>query len=121
MSGKQYKIGTTDELADEGSAIIQEVEGRELAVFCIDDEYYAVLNFCPHQGGPLCEGELQRDVSVKDDGWTWEWSDTRKIITCPWHRWRFDVVSGACVDAKDYSVPTYDVVKDGNDLYVVIE
>ena len=35
--------------------------------------------FCPHMQGPLWEGTLSGDT-----------------ITCPWHRWTFDLLSGRC-------------------------
>jgi 3-phenylpropionate/trans-cinnamate dioxygenase ferredoxin subunit len=42
----------------------------------------AVLNDCPHFGGPLAQGA----VSV-----------ARGEIICPWHRFRFDLSTGQSV------------------------
>ena len=52
--------------------------GKIIALFRIDDQFYAMDGLCPHHGGPLGRGILQGCV-----------------VTCPWHGWRFDVTDGA--------------------------
>ena len=42
-----------------------------------DGEWSALDNRCPHQGGPLGDGQL-------DDGW----------LICPWHAYQYDPVTG---------------------------
>lgn len=66
-----------------GTGRVVLVGTREVAVFCVDGDYYALLNECPHVGGPLGEGRL--------DGST---------VVCPWHAWAFDVRTGQC-DGRD--------------------
>jgi len=51
----RHVIGTVDEIPP-GSRKVIEVDGREIGVFNVNGEYFAVLNRCPHQGGPLCKG-----------------------------------------------------------------
>ncbi len=114
----RYKIAETDELAGEGNRVITEVAGKEIAVFKLDDEYYGVLNYCCHQSGPLCEGELTGYMSGGDDGWEWVYHDDKKIINCPWHSWRFDITTGENIDDNRYRVPTYEIEEDDGDLYV---
>src|SRR5690348_14357617 len=48
-----------------------------VALFNVDGRFYALDGVCPHAGGPLGEGALRGTV-----------------VTCPWHGWQFDVVSG---------------------------
>ncbi len=48
-----------------------------------DGQWAAMDNRCPHQGGPLGEGSIERGV----DGKCW--------IRCPWHGWDFDPLTGA--------------------------
>ena len=105
----EHRVGTTDDLPEDGSRLIAEVEGREIAVFRIDGEYYAVLNYCVHEAGPLCEGELTGRVVQAADEWMWGYDDRRTVIVCPWHSWKFDVTSGRCIDDDRYAVPTYEV------------
>lgn len=52
-------------------------EGRIVAIYNVDGEIFALDGVCPHQGGPLGQGQL--------DGC---------IVTCPWHGWQFDVRDG---------------------------
>ena len=53
------------------------VGDRVIALFNVDGQFFALDGVCPHQGGPLGEGEL-----------------VGCVVTCPWHGWQFDVKSG---------------------------
>jgi len=118
METTKHKIASVDEFQDDGSRVIAEVKGTEIAVFRIDGEFHAVANFCPHQGGPICEGELTGYTVGGDDGWSWEYDEQRKNITCPWHGWKFDVTTSRSIVDDRYALPSYDVfVEDGN-VYV---
>jgi nitrite reductase (NADH) small subunit/3-phenylpropionate/trans-cinnamate dioxygenase ferredoxin subunit len=57
------------------------VGGRMVAVFCINGNYSAIYDTCPHMGASLAEGY------VENGG-----------VTCPWHAWRFCVTSGTWLD-----------------------
>jgi len=48
-----------------------------------DGHWAAMDNRCPHQGGPLGEGSIERGV------------DDKCWIRCPWHGWDFDPLTGA--------------------------
>ncbi len=48
-----------------------------------DGRWAAMDNHCPHQGGPLGEGSIEKG----NDGKCW--------IRCPWHGWDFDPLTGA--------------------------
>lgn len=114
----RHEIADVEALAEDGSRVIAEVEGMEIAVFRIEGEYHAVANFCVHQGGPLCEGTLRGRTTVADNGWEWEYDDTEKNVVCPWHGWLFDVTTGRSPDDDRYAVPTYDVEVDDGTIYV---
>ena len=83
-----------------GERLLVELEGRELGIFNIQGKYFAYLNWCPHQGGPLCEGSC-----TGEEG---------EILACPWHDWEFDLKTGENIPRSDIQLPSYDVeVKDG--------
>lgn len=103
----EYEIGSVDELG-EHDRLITEIEGREIAVFHENGEYYAVANYCPHQAGPLCEGPITGKITA-DEEMIWKFSDDEKLVTCPWHYWKFDISTGRSVKDEQYKVPTYDV------------
>ena len=56
------------------------VGDRELALFNVGGEFYALDGQCPHRGGPLGEG-------ITENG----------RVYCPLHGWEFDVKTGACI------------------------
>ncbi len=59
------------------------VEGREIAIFHLEDRYLTIDNKCPHKGGPLCDGIV---------------SGTK--VVCPLHGQRFDLETGMPVLAS---------------------
>lgn len=114
----RHRIATVEELATDGSRVIADIEGQEIAVFHIDGEYHAIANHCVHQGGPLCEGKVRGRMTAGDDGWSWQFDDTNKVVECPWHGWLFDIGDGRNTANSDHRVPRYPVeVTDGN-VYV---
>ena len=70
---------------------------RQVAVFNVDGEVFALDNACRHAEGPLGEGVL--------DG---------PVVTCPWHWWRYDVRTGLRLGSESIFQPTYPTsVADG--------
>lgn len=114
----RHKVATTEELTD-ASRVIAEVNGQEIAVFQLDGEYHAIANYCVHQAGPLCEGELTCDTYIDENDWDWRIDDEATYVTCPWHGWLFDVTDGVNPHNPKYKVPTYDVEVDGEDIFVI--
>ena len=113
----EHTIATEDEI-DEGGRITAQVEGREITLFRIDDEFYAYTNWCAHQSGPICEGVLTgtRKATVDKDAGTIEisWCREGKILSCPWHGWEYDVVTGECLSKRGVELPAHPVeIRDG--------
>ena len=102
---------------DDGDRIIVDLEGREIAIFNLDGEYRAYLNWCAHQGGPICEGTVTGRVEASFDRETletdYEWTADDRTLVCPWHDWEFDLETGDC-RSSDAVLPAYPVwVEDG--------
>ena len=76
-----------------GSRRLVTVRGREVVVFNVGGEYFALLDRCPHQGGSLSRGKLTGLVEASAPG---EVRYTRRgeIIRCPWHGWEYDLRTG---------------------------
>ncbi len=55
---------------------------KTLALVHFDGQYAAMDNRCPHQGGPLGEGSIEKG----EGGQCW--------LRCPWHGWDFDPLTG---------------------------
>ena len=86
-----------------GQGIVAEANGKTLAVFNVDGTIHAINNTCCRREGPLGEGELDGD-----------------IVTCPWHGWRFNVTTGACMNNPSAQVEAYEVKIEGEDVKVLL-
>ncbi|WP_394199533.1 thiamine pyrophosphate-binding protein [Litoreibacter albidus] len=75
-----------------------------------DGQWAAMDNHCPHQGGPLGEGTIERGVD--DACW----------IRCPWHGWDFDPLTGKPPGGhEDQGQKTYPVeIRDG-EVFIGLE
>lgn len=100
MTAEFVKVARFQEIPTEKGRVI-EVEGKEIAFFRSDGSVYAIDNLCLHEGGPLGHGPVK-------DG----------IVTCPWHLWRFDVRTGAMVEASSMKVDCFAVKVEGEDVYL---
>jgi 3-phenylpropionate/trans-cinnamate dioxygenase ferredoxin component len=101
MSGERVQARVPVSDVREGEGRLVEVGGRSVAVFVVGGDYYAIDNTCPHRGGPLAEGEV--------DG---------RVVTCPWHAWRWDVTTGANVNNPAVRVARYPVRVEGEEIVV---
>ena len=119
MSANRTKLAEVGDFEEDGSRVLTEIRGREIAVFRHDGEYHAVANYCIHQAGPLCEGALTGHTTTDDDGWDWSFDAERKYVSCPWHGWTFNIETGTSVKDDRYRVPTYDVEVEDGVVYLV--
>ncbi len=95
-----HKVAEVDELA----------EGRVMAVtaglttVCLthfEGQYGALDNHCPHQGGPLGEGSIEK---------CW--------LRCPWHGYDYHPLTGEPPEGFSDAVPTYEVEVRDDGIYV---
>jgi nitrite reductase/ring-hydroxylating ferredoxin subunit len=70
------------------------VAGRDIVLFNVGGEVFALADRCPHQGGRLSEGRLIGLVEAAEPG-RYAWSRPGEIVRCPWHGWEFDLRTGA--------------------------
>ena len=88
-----------------------------IGVFNINGTFYALNNYCPHQGGPACQSKLydQIEAEVMPDGKVREYVETEKcIIACPWHGIEFDARTGVCLTKKEWKIKQYPISVDEN-------
>lgn len=103
MSGagpRKARVAGVAEVA-EGEGRVVEVEGRTLALFNVGGTFYAIDNTCPHRGGPLGEGDVED-----------------RIVTCPWHAWRWDVTTGRNANNPAVTVSCYPVSVERDGVFV---
>lgn len=69
-----------------------EVRGKKLLLARgVDEVWRAFPQKCPHSGGPLVTGNVENGA-----------------VICPWHRFAFDLTTGACRNAG-YGLQMYAV------------
>lgn len=68
-----------------GEYIVVDVEGVEVAVFKLEDGFYALEDVCTHDGAEIASGEVDGDE-----------------IICPRHGARFCIRTGAVKSAPAY-------------------
>jgi NAD(P)H-dependent nitrite reductase small subunit len=85
----------------EGEGKVVKANGRELALFKLGGEFYAIDNTCKHMGGPLGEGWLEDS-----------------IVTCPLHGWRYDIKTGICQMFPNIKVDSFPVKVEGDDVLI---
>ncbi len=88
----KYVVSSLDDFPTEGRKLVH-VKGRPIAVFKLGDEFFALSNRCPHQGGSLCHGQQMGLVDAPRPG-EYNYSRAGEIIRCPWHGWEFDIRTG---------------------------
>ena len=77
-----FKVAKAADLP-EGRVTTVIARAKAICLSHFDGHWAAMDNRCPHQGGPLGEGSIERGV----EGKCW--------IRCPWHGWDFDPLTGA--------------------------
>jgi nitrite reductase/ring-hydroxylating ferredoxin subunit len=76
-----------------GTCKIVNAGGREIGIFNLDGEYFALANRCPHEGGPLCQGKIVALVQSDGPG-HYRLARQNEFLRCPWHGWEFDIRTG---------------------------
>ena len=85
-----------------GGVKVVRMDDQPLALFHLEDGYFATEDVCTHDGGPLAEGILEGEV-----------------IECPRHGARFDVKTGAALCLPAIApVATYAVRIEGDEIQV---
>jgi nitrite reductase/ring-hydroxylating ferredoxin subunit len=106
-------VGRVDELPP-GSVTIVPVGKFGVGVFNVNGSYFALTNYCPHRGGPLCLGPIVGAVSAGDRPYEIRYHRPGEFVRCPWHGWEYEIRTGRAVAYPDKSIRTHPVtVRDG--------
>ena len=83
-------------------AIVYTHDGKEIAIFFVEDEYFATSNLCTHEVARLSEGYV--------DGTT---------IECPLHQGVFCLRSGKALEAPaEQPLATYPVKVEDDGIFI---
>ncbi|MBI2109575.1 Rieske 2Fe-2S domain-containing protein [Candidatus Woesearchaeota archaeon] len=100
--GKLVKICKRNEIST-GSNKLVNIDGKMIAVWNVNNEFYAVNAVCPHRGGPLEQGSLNQNV-----------------VSCPWHGWQFDVETGTSPVFPQAKIEIFKVKIEGEEIFVEV-
>ena len=91
------------DLSELPAGTIREVQegGKPVALANVGGTIYAINGTCLHRGGPLGQGVLEGTV-----------------VTCPWHGWQFDVITGTAVMNPNAGVGCLRTEVRGSEVYV---
>ena len=98
--GTFYKVAKKQDLV-EGEGVEVLIQGKPIAIFKLEENFYAIDNLCPHRGGPLAEGDVKGAT-----------------VSCPWHAWEFDVKTGCNAENPEIKVNKYNVKVEGDDVMI---
>ena len=77
-------------------------EAGDIAVFrTADDQVFALLDRCPHKGGPLSQGIVHDHA-----------------VTCPLHAWKIDLASASAQAPDRGCTPRYPVLVHQGTVYL---
>ena len=88
-----------------GSRIVKRTGQIDIAIFRNDqDKVFALLDSCPHKGGPLSQG-IVHGTSV----------------TCPLHNWVISLETGKALGADQGCTRTIPVKRDGDTILIALD
>lgn len=102
MATTEFVTVATTEDIPVGDRIVVELGRHWVGIFNVDGQYYAIEDVCPHDDGPLAEGEL-----------------VGCVIECPRHGAKFDIRTGEVLAPPALvDVPSYRVRVEGNEIQI---
>ena len=95
-------IAHKDELKP-GECKVVEANERTFALYNISGAFYVTDNVCGHKGGPLGDGELDEQV-----------------VTCPWHGWEYNVITGENTSDSSSRIETFQVQVQDDEIQIKV-
>lgn len=85
-----------------GARRVQRPQGLDVALFRNgDDEVFALLDRCPHKGGPLSQGIV-----------------FGRSVACPLHNWTIGLTDGCARAPDEGCTPAFQVKVDAGDVFL---
>ncbi len=98
-----YRVADLDSLPDNRVRTVA-AGTHQVCLVHYQGKLSALDNRCPHQGGPLGEGQIE-------DGW----------VICPWHAYQYDPVTGKGPDGFEDNVAPFPLELREDGVYVGLE
>jgi nitrite reductase (NADH) small subunit len=96
------KICLIDDIVPLGSRVVRRANGPDVALFrTATDRVFALLDRCPHKGGPLSQGIVHGER-----------------VACPLHGFNLELDSGVALPPDEGCAPPFEVKREGAQLYL---
>ncbi len=103
--GQWLDIGPVDQISPGNARTLPVRGGEEIAIFrTLGNQFYALVNKCPHKRGPLSQGIVHGAV-----------------VTCPLHNWNISLETGKAMGSDEGCVPTIPIKVDAGRLFLLRE
>lgn len=114
---ERRRVGCVDEFPLDEFRIF-EVDARSIGVVRTRVGFFAIKNTCPHEGAPLCRGQVRGTMLPSKPG-SYRWGHEGEVVRCPWHGYDFYLESGKSVygEVRDRAV-VYRVEVAGDDVFI---
>ncbi len=97
-------VGKLSDIPRLGARVVNTHQG-DIAIFrTAQDEVFALLDLCPHKGGPLSQGIVHGNK-----------------VACPLHDWKIQLESGLAVAPDEGCAATYPVRVEAGQVYLSLQ
>lgn len=115
----RHHVGAVDDFED-GRFKVLDIDGRPVGVVRTAQGFFAVRNRCPHQGADICAGTVGGTM-VASAPHEYEYRNDTLVVACPWHRWEFELETGASFGrVTNKRLVTYVVEVEDGEVYVMM-
>src|SRR5215475_3089315 len=110
----RHIVARTTEIPPGGNKVVG-IDGRDIVVFHVNGEFFALLNRCPHEGAPLDKAACVARLTSPEPG-IYQRSRVGELLRCPWHGWEFDMRNGqSWFDPNRVKVRSYPVAVESGE------
>lgn len=96
------KVANVSDFQNTYSKLV-EFDGIPVALFKLQDGFFAIANACTHKGGSLSQGKVENGN-----------------VTCPFHGGKFEIKTGKVVGPPPTNnVEKFNVIVEGDEIYIV--
>src|SRR5262249_61489548 len=92
----EIMVGELSEFTEGGYRVLR-VDTFEVGIFRQGDRLVAYENYCPHDGGPVCQGKViprvEEELAAGQTSRGLRFAKSKNIV-CPWHGWGVDIGNG---------------------------
>ncbi|HZV50534.1 MAG TPA: Rieske (2Fe-2S) protein [Candidatus Dormibacteraeota bacterium] len=117
----EWRLGRSEEIPEGGRRLFR-LGDEVIGVFRVHGRLVAYANRCPHQGGPVCQGEVLgrlEELVGPDRSVTGERFSTEVLhLVCPWHGWEYELATGRCWGDSRLHLRAYPVEEREGTVYV---